>query len=197
MEHLFNILSDLVSLLVLVVLVGAVVSNFQRFKAERASRVQRSPVATCSMSLFAVLFYLTLRFQWGSLLGPGLIGLRAPGLLLMVLGMIVNVQGRMVLAGNWSDHVRIYDDHDLIQSGPFRYVRHPLYASLIWVFVGASLSYCNPLALIETTLIFVPAMHYRARLEEQALREQFGGAYRDYCGHTFRFFPRWSRRCSK
>lgn len=178
-------------------IVGAVVHNFHQFKAERASRVQRNPVATCSMSLFAALFYLTLRFQWFSLLAPDLIGWRAPGLLLMVLGAVVNLLGRRVLAENWSDHVRIYADHELIQTGPFRYMRHPLYASLIWIFIGASVSYCNPLALLETLLIFLPAMHYRASLEEKALCAQFGAAYSAYCDGVFRFFPWRSARCSK
>lgn len=178
-------------------IVGAVVHNFHQFKAERASRVQRNPVATCSMSLFAVLFYLTLRFQWGSLLAPGLIGWRALGLVLMMLGAVVNLLGRRVLADNWSDHVRIYADHKLIQAGPFRCMRHPLYASLIWIFIGASVSYCNPWALVETFFIFLPAMQYRAHLEEVALRAQFGETYAEYCARTFRFFPRWSARCLK
>jgi protein-S-isoprenylcysteine O-methyltransferase Ste14 len=196
-EQLFNILCDLTSLAVLLAIAGAVVHNFHRFKVARTSRVQRSPVATCSMSLFAVLFYLTMRFHWSSMLAPGLIGLRAAGLILMIWGAIVNLQGRKVLADNWSDHVRIYADHELIQTGPFRYVRHPLYASLIWIFIGASLSYCNPLALAETLFLFLPAMHYRAHLEEQALRIKFADAYPVYCRQTNRFFPRWSQQCSK
>lgn len=197
MEQLFNILCDLSSLTILIAIAGAIIHNFAQFKAERGSRVQRNPVATFSMSLFGILFYITLRLHWSSLLAPGLIMLRAPGLLLMWLGAVVNLTGRKALADNWSDHVRIYADHTLIQSGPFNYVRHPLYASLIWIFIGASITYCNPLALAETLLIFLPAMHYRAHLEEKVLIVKFAESYPDYCRRTFRFFPRWRHKCSK
>jgi protein-S-isoprenylcysteine O-methyltransferase Ste14 len=108
-------------------------------------------------------------------------------------GTAFNVWGRVHLGANWADHVRIYTDQTLVTGGPYRFVRHPLYASLVWMFYGASLAYLNPLAALETTLIFLPGMWYRSNLEEAALLERFGDAYRAYRARTGRFLPRPGR----
>ena len=44
----------------------------------------------------------------------------------MVIGTVFNVCGRVYLKSNWADHVRIYDDQQLVTTGPYRIVRHPL-----------------------------------------------------------------------
>ena len=80
--------------------------------------------------------------------------------------------------------------HLIVQDGPYRFVRHPLYASLLWMFLGASAAYLNWLAALETLLVFLPAMTYRAALEERALEGRFGEAYAAYRARTPRFFPR-------
>jgi len=59
------------------------------------------------------------------------------------------------------------------QSGIFGVVRHPLYASLIWMFCGAAIAYHNLAALGAALLIFLPAMVYRAKLEEAMLEALF------------------------
>ena len=189
---MFNMAVDLASVVCVVGMFMAVLSNFIAGRAARQYRERRSVVATFSMVLFAVALFLTLRFrvgffsagnQWGVLL------FRAAGSLVMLVGLAFNVWGRMHLKGNWSDHVRVYEDHFMVTDGPYRFVRHPLYSSLIWMFLGASAAYMNWLSALETLLIFVPAMTYRARLEEQALEAQFGNAWTAYRNATPRFFP--------
>lgn len=95
------------------------------------------------------------------------------GLGLVILGTVVNVAGRLALGKNWGNQVIIYDDHKLVTNGSYRFVRHPLYAGLIWMFAGAALVFQNWAALAGTILVFFPAMHYRAKQEEQALVAQF------------------------
>jgi protein-S-isoprenylcysteine O-methyltransferase Ste14 len=76
-----------------------------------------------------------------------------------------------------------------MDTGMFRLVRHPLYASLIWMFLGASLAYLNWVALSITLLIFLPAMAWRASQEEQLLAQSFP-AYAAYRRRTGMFFPK-------
>lgn len=198
---MFSMAVDLVSVICVVGMFMAVLSNFIGGRSARQYRERRSLVATFSMVLFAVALFLTLRFrigfftvgnQWSVFL------FRAMGSLVMLVGLAFNLWGRMHLKGNWSDHVRVYEDHFLVTDGPYRFVRHPLYASLIWMFLGASAAYLNWLSAVETLLVFVPAMSYRARLEEQALEAQFGDAYAAYRRTTPRFFPPiWPTRESR
>ena len=189
---MFNMAVDLVSVICVVGMFMAVLSNFIAGRSARQYRERRSFVATFSMVLFAVALFLTLRFRVGFIsVGNqwSVILFRAMGSLVMLVGLAYNLWGRMHLKGNWSDHVRVYEDHFLVTDGPYRFVRHPLYASLIWMFLGASAAYLNWLSAVETLLVFVPAMTYRARLEEQALEAQFGEAYAAYRRTTPRFFP--------
>ena len=135
---MLNLVADATTALCVMVMLGAIVFNFLNTSQGRTFREQRSPVATASMVGFFLLFYLTIRFRWGALEPEGMLIFRSIGLVLLVLGTAFNVWGRIYLKANWADHVRIYDDQQLVTTGPFRIVRHPLYASLIWMFSAAA-----------------------------------------------------------
>ena len=192
---LFSYAADIVTGLCLLSLIAAIVANFHAGKVARSFAERRSPVSTASMTAVGLLVYATIRFRWGGLdlqacESPLLLALRVAGILLLVVGTAFNIWGRFHLKGNWADHVRIYDDQSLVMDGPYRFVRHPLYASLIWMIYGAAIAYLNPLAALEGALIFYPMMIYRARLEETALEQKFGGTYAAYRSKTGRFLPK-------
>ncbi len=80
----------------------------------------------------------------------------------------------------FSVHVETRDDHELIRTGPFRFVRHPIYFSMVLETASFGLL-CNAwLMLCVIPLAFIPAMWARLRLEERTLVEKFGDAYRTY-----------------
>ncbi|MCP4219077.1 MAG: isoprenylcysteine carboxylmethyltransferase family protein, partial [bacterium] len=100
-----------------------------------------------------------------------------------------NIVGRIQLGRNWANHIRIYEAHTFVARGVYRVVRHPLYASIIWMFLAAGLVYCNWAALLATGLVFIPMMIFRAKQEERLLTRQFK-EYRDYREKTGMFFPK-------
>ena len=187
---MLNHIADAVTGLCVLSMLAAVVFNFINAGKDRSFRERRSPVATASMAAFFALLYLTIRLRWSAVEGQGLVVFRSLGLALMAFGTLFNIWGRVFLKTNWADQVRIYDDQQLVTTGPYRIVRHPLYASIIWMFYGAAIAYLNPLAALENTLIFIPAMIYRSNLEERALAETFGNEYSNYRKNTGRFFPK-------
>lgn len=194
---LFHIFADIITGICLLSLVAAIVINFQAGILARSFAERRSPVSTISMTAVGLLVYATIRFRWGGLTldtSPLMLTFRASGLLLLILGTAFNIWGRTHLKGNWADHVRIYADQSLVTEGPYRFVRHPLYASLIWMIYGASMAYLSPLAALEGALIFYPMMIYRARQEETALAHKFGETYETYRRITGRFLPRLPHR---
>ena len=173
-----------------VAVLTAVFINFQLARRSHTIRSERpSLVRTGSMLAFFAAIYLLIRWRVGVCEIP-VLGHPAAmaGLLLVVLGAVVNIMGRFALGRNWGNQVIIYQDHTLVTGGAYRFVRHPLYASLIWMFIGASLVFQNWAALLATLGIFVPAMVYRGKLEEVALLAQFPG-YADYRDRTGMFFP--------
>jgi protein-S-isoprenylcysteine O-methyltransferase Ste14 len=110
------------------------------------------------------------------------------GTIAVVVGATVNVLGRHSLGRNWANQVTVYESQTLVTSGIFGWLRHPLYASLIWMFVGAALAYHNAAAMAAALLLFVPAMYYRSGQEEHLLSERFP-EYAAYRARTGRFFP--------
>jgi protein-S-isoprenylcysteine O-methyltransferase Ste14 len=168
----------------------AVFTNFQLARGSRAIRAKRkSVVETGSMLAFFFGFYALIRLRIGVHEIPGsYYPMAIVGLLLLVLGAAVNIKGRFALGRNWGNQVIIYEDHSLVTGGIYRIVRHPLYASLIWMFLGASLVFQNWAALLATVLIFLPGMYYRAQQEEKALAAQFPG-FKEYRNQTGMFFP--------
>ena len=89
----------------------------------------------------------------------------------------------------WSLHVEIRAEHELIRSGPFRWMRHPTYFSMILELTALGLICHAAYAGVVTVVLFVPALLARLRIEEDALIEKFGDRYRDYQKTTPAIFP--------
>src|SRR5262249_50786515 len=89
----------------------------------------------------------------------------------------------------WSLHVEIRDAHEFVRSGPFRWVRHPTYLSMILELVAFGLILNAYFALAVGALAFVPILARRIKLEEAALVEKFGASYIDYQKNTPLLFP--------
>jgi len=93
------------------------------------------------------------------------------------------------LATNWSPVLEIREDHCLITTGPYRLVRHPMYAGfLLWAWSqGFALS--NWLILAAGVASFALMYLARVRHEEALLHEAFGAEYDSYVRRTGRLFP--------
>jgi protein-S-isoprenylcysteine O-methyltransferase Ste14 len=173
----------------------AVLVDFMKFQNRPGiKRRTKSIVETGSMMGFFLLYYCLVRFGIGQLDWPfsaATIALASVGCLLLIVGAAVNVRGRLRLGKNWANQVVIYKDQTLITDDVYGLVRHPLYASLIWMFFGASLVYGNYAASAATAAIFLPFMAYRARQEERSLVDEFK-EYRDYQGRVGMFFPKFT-----
>ena len=89
----------------------------------------------------------------------------------------------------WSLHVEIRENHQFVRSGPFRWVRHPTYLSMILELLACGLILRASWSLGLVSLLFVPALVMRLKLEEEALVGKFGDAYRAYQRATPALFP--------
>lgn len=118
------------------------------------------------------------------------------GALLFFPGMTFTLWGRLALGKNYfvstGFGAQLFEDHQLITSGPFAIVRHPMYAGLILAAMGALAIY-----MTWTTLyfaLFAPLTFVRAKREEHALAEEFGEQWRDYCKRVPAFIPYLQKR---
>jgi protein-S-isoprenylcysteine O-methyltransferase Ste14 len=108
---------------------------------------------------------------------------------MIVAGAIINLLGRVQLKGNWTNHIKIYESHSLVNRGIYNVVRHPLYASIMLMLFGGSVAYRNWLSAALTAFVFIPFMYYRAKQEEVLLLEEFT-EYVEYKKTTGMFLPK-------
>ncbi|MDZ7338071.1 MAG: isoprenylcysteine carboxylmethyltransferase family protein [candidate division KSB1 bacterium] len=129
---------------------------------------------------------------------PVPISLRALGLVLGLVALIVLRAVHHALGDNFTTPVLPKDRHLLVQTGPYRWVRHPMYSSYLALFVAAFLVSKNLVIGLSGTVIILSLMTIRLRREEAFLIERFGERYRAYMRRTRKFFPslnpRWYAR---
>ena len=101
------------------------------------------------------------------------------GLCLVVLGLGFSVAARVWLGGNWSGTVTLKRDHELIRSGPYRWVRHPIYTGLLLAVLGSAITLGEWRGAAGLALI-AAAFLRRIAIEERFLTQQFGAAYARY-----------------
>ena len=87
------------------------------------------------------------------------------------------------------DALTIHEKHVLVESGPYRHVRHPLYTATIGAFAGIGLLFGNRLSVALAALP-ATALVWRITVEEAMLTEALGAAYTDYQKRTARLVPR-------
>jgi hypothetical protein len=72
---------------------------------------------------------------------PNYLGIKVMGIIVLFLGLSFSVQARVYLGQFWSGWVSIKVGHKLIQTGPYRIVRHPIYTGLLFGFIGTTMVY--------------------------------------------------------
>ena len=110
---------------------------------------------------------------------PDLTSMVLAGLLLEITFLGLAVWARMLLGRNWSAAVTTKVDHQLICSGPYRFVRHPIYSALLGAYGSIAVVSGEVHAVVGFVLICV-AYWRKIRLEEQVLGSLFGDAYIQY-----------------
>jgi len=188
---LLIIIATIIVIICTLIIIIAIFINFIEAKQTKIEKKKKSIVATGTMFLFYCLYYVSIRFRLGIFYLSETFQIIAIilGLIILVIGCIFNIKGRLFLGENWADQINIYNDHKLVNKGPYKYVRHPLYASLIWMFLGGSLIYQNYLSFILNLCVFIPFMYYRAKQEEELLIKKFK-KYSNYKKNIGMFFPK-------
>lgn len=90
---------------------------------------------------------------------------------------------------NWALVARTRADHTLVQTGPFAYVRHPIYVALALFMVAMAIAFGHSRNLVLGAPIYAFATWMRIGHEERLLKTQFGAAYEDYAARVKRFVP--------
>lgn len=195
LEHygLFFILANIVIILCTISVIFAILIDFIVYhKTKESKKKINSWVETGSMFLFFFLYYLLMYLNCGriNVESKSIISLFSViGSMLLIVGCYVNIKGRLLLKHNWANQVIIYHNHTLVTKGVYKLVRHPLYASIIWMLLGGCFVYTNYIALTSVLVVFIPMMYYRAKQEERLLHSEFP-EYISYKNKVWMLFPK-------
>ncbi len=104
------------------------------------------------------------------------------------LGLVVAIWARTVLGGNWSTGIAFKEHQELVERGPYRYVRHPLYSGILLLSLSLAIWFGN-LTGIAIFVIMFAGFWLRSREEEKLLTRHFPVAYPAYKRRTRALIP--------
>ena len=111
------------------------------------------------------------------------------GLLMIFLGSVLFIWARRALGHSYSGHLSVVRGQRLVQSGPYRVIRHPAYAGYVLIVLGLALGYSSLAGFASILLVLLPSVIYRIRVEDKLLAEQFEAEFEDYACRTRRLIP--------
>lgn len=124
---------------------------------------------------------------WSSVQLP--LWLRWAGVTLGVIAGLLLTWTYRSIGKNITDTVVTRKEHSLVTTGPYRWVRHPFYCSVVLATVANSIVAANAYLFVTGSLV-VFLLVIRTNKEEENLVARFGGEYENYMKRTGRFFPR-------
>lgn len=112
------------------------------------------------------------------------------GVLLTAAGIGVAFWARWHLGPNWSGAVTLKEGHELIRTGPYRSIRHPIYTGILLALLGTAISFGEVRALLAVAIVWL-SFYIKARREESFLSQEFGSGFAEHKQHTGMFLPRF------
>src|SRR6516164_6325643 len=151
-----------------------------------ASQILRAIIFVIAILLFSVT-RIPLRWLYLPLWPAGLWSFWV-GAAVMVAGLLFAIWAREHLGRNWSHAVTIKQGHELITSGPYTVVRHPIYTGMLAGLLGTAIALSQVRGFMAFVIFFV-MFWLKLRKEEQWMRSQFGETYATYAHQTAALVP--------
>jgi protein-S-isoprenylcysteine O-methyltransferase Ste14 len=108
--------------------------------------------------------------------------------ILCIAGLVFCVWARASLGRNWSGTITLKEGHELIERGPYRLVRHPIYTGLLAMFLATAIAYGHLGGIVAVLFTFV-SFWIKLGEEEKLMRQQFPDQYRSYEQRVKRIIP--------
>lgn len=143
----------------------------------------------CLVAAFTLLFAPKIGALDGRFL-PRTLPLGIAGLLLTIAGLALAMWARRHLAENWSSRVRIRVGHELIRTGPYAHLRHPIYSGVLLGVIGSALVVDRWRALISVALVLI-SYSIKGRREDAILARAFGDSWVEHRRRAGFLLPRW------
>ena len=161
----------------------------RRSRRGHTSKDRGSAFVVVAVQIASICLGIQAAYRYYYCLFPAVDAVRIGGFCIYVLGFILRFYSIFYLGRFFTTNVTIAADHHLIDTGPYRLIRHPSYTGIFMLYLGICLCIGN---WATTLIIIVPvfcAFLWRMHVEEAALRQALGQPYLDYMKRTKRLIP--------
>jgi protein-S-isoprenylcysteine O-methyltransferase Ste14 len=165
--------------------------------AARSAKADQRRESMASRASYILPLVIAACLLWLPALSVGFLGRRFvpdtpatfwTGFAVLALGLAFSIWARRVLGSNWSGIVTVKQDHQLVQSGPYRWVRHPIYTGLLFAFAGTAIARGEWRGVLAVLIVFA-SFWRKLRIEERWMVETFGAAYLRYRAEVRALIP--------
>jgi protein-S-isoprenylcysteine O-methyltransferase Ste14 len=154
----------------------------------RETQAQRLRYWVLLVIAFFLLFYGRLPYPLNSRVVPNVAPVIWAAGVLSVIGVAVALWARFTLGRNWSGVVTLKEEHELVERGPYRFVRHPIYTGILTMYFATAIGLGHLAGFVGTLLIFL-SFWIKLRDEEQLMLQQFPERYAAYRQRAKRIIP--------
>lgn len=173
-------------------LVALIVVRARRVKDEAERNAARSRQSAVGVAVQVLAFIVATFGRQLLTLDPLSAPALAEGALVLLLWLgatTLFIAATRAMGRNWSIVARTREDHQLVQSGPFAAMRHPIYTAIALQLIGAAVALGHPARLVLALPLYALGTWLRISEEERLLRAMFGSAYDAYAARVRRFVP--------
>jgi protein-S-isoprenylcysteine O-methyltransferase Ste14 len=169
---------------------------FELFMGMRQRRKRNINKSDDKSSIWILTGLITVGYFLSFIIGATKIGRIYPwdtffaiGMTLIIAGLIIRITSIVTLKQQFTYTVTKIENHELIERGLYKLIRHPGYLGQLLIFVGISTSLSNWLSVLSMIIPVLVGYIYRIKVEEKFMKDQMGQKYIDYQKKTKRLIP--------
>ncbi len=182
--------------IIVIITVSYLYGFFEVFMNLRQRRKNNAITTKDKGSLWLLYSLITLGYALSFSIGATKIGRMyawntffAIGMALIVVGFIIRIHSMLTLKQYFTYSVAKVENHKLIETGLYKFIRHPGYLGQLMIFLGISISVSNWFSILLMMMPISIGYLYRMRIEEKFMSEQLGEDYPIYQEHTKKIIP--------
>lgn len=182
--------------IIIIIAVAYVYAFFELFMNLRQRRNSREAAMGDKNSLWVLYGLITVGYFLSFSIGITKIGRIHPwntffaiGMGVFAAGLVIRILSIATLNKFFTYSVGTVQEHKIVDTGLYKFIRHPGYLGQLIIFLGISMSLANGLSILAMMIPVAIGYAYRIKVEERFMAEQFGKEYLDYQKHTKKLIP--------
>lgn len=156
-----------------------------RRKGEPSARLDKR--ARWGIAMQAVAYGLVWQGHfWKNMLPPWRL---AAAVLFLGIAGVLSWTSTSALGRHWRVDAGLNADHELVTAGAYRYIRHPIYCSMLCLLLGTGFMIANWQLFVVSGILFIAGTEIRVRIEDNLLASRFGEVFREYRKRVPAYIP--------